>query len=139
MASGTYNTFRTKIMQKSIDMVNDTIKVCLLTSSYTFNPDHTTYASLTNEVSSSGTGYTTGGTNLAGTKSVTQNDTTDTGVFTTSAQHDFAGLTCSVQYAVLYDSTVSNALIACVDLGAQSLTAATLSLVWSGTGIITIA
>ena len=64
MADVIYNSFKGKIMDGSIDLDTDTIKVVLVTSSYTPNIDtHTQYSHITNQVT--GTGYTAGGATLA--------------------------------------------------------------------------
>jgi len=52
MANVIYNSFKQKIMDGSIDLENDTIKVALVTSSYTPDQDnHEDFADITNEVS----------------------------------------------------------------------------------------
>ena len=52
------------VMNGSIDLDTDTIKVLLVTSAYTPDQDtHTKHSDVTNEVS--GTGYTAGGATLA--------------------------------------------------------------------------
>lgn len=53
---------------RATDYLSDTIKVALLTSSYTYATTHETYSDLTNEVT--GTGYSAGGATL-GTKTLT--------------------------------------------------------------------
>ena len=63
MADVIYNSFKRDIMNGSIDLDTDTIKVMLVTSTYTPNQDtHTKRSDVTNEVS--GTGYTAGGATL---------------------------------------------------------------------------
>jgi len=74
-----YNSFKGKIMDGSIDLDTDTIKVVLVTSSYTPNIDtHTQYSHITNQVT--GTGYTAGGATLAN-KSVAVDTTNDRAKF----------------------------------------------------------
>jgi len=74
-----YNSFKGKIMDGSIDLDTDTIKVVLVTSSYTPNIDtHTQYSHITNQVT--GTGYTAGGATLAN-KSVAVDTTNDRAEF----------------------------------------------------------
>lgn len=58
MASGWYNSGKRDILDGTIDLVNDTIKVILVTSSYTPDADHDFANDLTNELS--GTGYASG-------------------------------------------------------------------------------
>lgn len=65
MADVIYNSFKADIMDGSIDLNTDTIKVALVTSSYTPDIDtHTQYSHITNELST-GDGYTVGGATLA--------------------------------------------------------------------------
>ena len=79
MADVIYNSFKGKIMDGSIDLDTDTIKVVLVTSSYTPNIDtHTQYSHITNQVT--GTGYTAGGATLAN-KSVAVDTTNDRAKF----------------------------------------------------------
>lgn len=79
MADVIYNSFKKKIMDGSIDLDTDTIKVVLVTSSYTPNIDtHTQYSHITNQVT--GTGYTAGGATLAN-KSVAVDTTNDRAKF----------------------------------------------------------
>ena len=79
MANVIYNSFKRDIMNGSIDLDTDTIKLMLVTSTYLPNQDtHTKRSDITNEVT--GTGYVAGGFTLAN-KTVTQNNTTNKGVF----------------------------------------------------------
>jgi len=79
MADVIYNSFKGKIMDGSIDLDTDTIKVVLVTSSYSPDIDtHTQYSHITNQVT--GTGYTAGGATLAN-KSVTVDTTNDRAKF----------------------------------------------------------
>ena len=60
MASALYNSFKKKIMDGSIDLDTDTIKIALCTSSYTPNIDtHDFFDDITNELSTA-SGYTAG-------------------------------------------------------------------------------
>ncbi len=79
MADLIYNSFKQKIMDGSIDLDTDTIKLALVTATYAPNQDtHEDFADVTNEIS--GTGYTAGGQALT-TKAVTKDTTDDEGVF----------------------------------------------------------
>src|SRR3712207_1302567 len=63
MANVIYNSFKRNIMSGGIDLDTDTIKVALVTSSYTPDQDaHDNFDDVTNEVS--GTGYTARGVTL---------------------------------------------------------------------------
>lgn len=73
MASIIYQQCFGKAFSGQIVIGTDTIKVMLMTSSYTENKDHDFRSDFTNEVS--GTGYTAGG--ATATCSVTVDDTND--------------------------------------------------------------
>lgn len=67
MATGQWHWYAgglSKILNKEVDLDTDTLKIMLLTSSYTPDPAHDYQADLTNEVT--GDGYTAGGATLAG-------------------------------------------------------------------------
>lgn len=134
MASGIYNRFKANLMNKEIDLEADTIKVALLNNSHSFTATNTVWGDVsTNEIT--GTGYTTGGKTLAN-KSVTEASTTkwdaDDVVWSTA--------TLTAYHAVIYDVTATSNLIASIDFGgAQSVTAADLTIEWDTDGIITLA
>lgn len=134
MASTVYNNFKEQLLNGTFDLTNDTIKVALVTSSYTPNIDsHTAYSDLTNEVS--GTGYSAGGATL-GSQTVSQDNTNDRGVFD-GADTSWTTSTITAHAAVLYDSTASNLLMCYVDFGADYTTVAgTLAITWSSSGIL---
>jgi hypothetical protein len=105
------------------DLETDTVKGCLLTSSYTFNQDtHTAYSDLTNEVSASGTNYSTGGNALTGCAISYASRVTTWGIASPYTL-TFTSLTVpDYRYLWLYDFTPAAAadkkLITCIDLGA---------------------
>lgn len=102
MADVVYNSFKTELGKGSLDLVNDTIKVMLVTSTYTPDPDlHDFVDDVTNEVS--GTGYTAGGQALAN-KSVTQDNTDDEGVFDAD-DVTWANSSITARGAVIYKDT----------------------------------
>lgn len=136
-----YNSYKKNTLDGSIDLVNDTIKVALCTSSYTPNIDsHSFFSDITNEVSASGT-YTAGGFTL-GTKSVTQDNTNNEGVFD-AADASATSATITARYAIIYKSTGTagtSPLIAYVDFGENiSSIAGTFSILWNSAGIINVA
>jgi len=105
MASITfYNTATKDILDGTIDLDTDTIKVSLHSSTYTPSVAHDFYDDITNEMASGG-GYTTGGETLASTAVTT--------VTTNDAMYDAANVTWSsnaagfstARYAVIYKST----------------------------------
>lgn len=138
MASVIYNSFKKFIMDGSIDLENDTIKVALVTSSYTPDIDaHDYFNDITNEVS--GTGYTAGGATLAN-KTVTQDNTDDKGVFDAD-DVTWTNSTITARGAVIYKSTgmdTTSHLIAYIDFGSDKIsTAGTFAIQWNASGILT--
>lgn len=139
MADVIYNSFKKKIMDGSIDLDTDTIKVALVTSSYTPDQDvHDFFDDVTNEVS--GTGYTAGGASLAN-KSVTADNTDNEGVFDAD-DVSWTTSTITARGAVLYKSTgtaSTSALIAYLDFGADKIsTDGTFTIAWNAEGIINL-
>jgi len=141
MADVIYNSFKKKIMDGSIDLDTNTIKVVLVTSSYTPNIDtHTQYSHITNQVT--GTGYTAGGATLAN-KSVAVDTTNDRAKFDAD---DTTWTTASVtaRGAIIY-KYVDNAgnpddtspLICYKDFGADvTSTNADFTIKWHADGIL---
>jgi hypothetical protein len=79
MANLVYNSFKVDIQKEVINLETDTIKMMLVTSAYVPNIDtHSKRSDVTNEVV--GAGYTAGGFTLAN-KTLTQNNTNNTGVW----------------------------------------------------------
>jgi len=141
MADVIYNSFKSKIMDGSIDLDTDTIKVALVTSSYTPNQDsHEDYADLTNECS--GAGYTAGGATLAN-KAVTTDDTDNEGVFDADNVTWSSSTIASARGAVVYKDSGVDAtswLICYLDLGADySSVAGDFTLTWDAEGIVNLA
>jgi len=126
MAVTFYNSFKAKIMDGSIDLDTDTIKMALVTSSYTPNIDsHDFWDDVSaNEVGASGT-YSAGGATLAN-KTITQDNTDNEGVFDFD-NISFTSATITARYAVFYKSTgtaSTSALICYDDLGADKTSTA---------------
>ncbi len=133
MSSGWYNSGKRDILDGTIDLVNDTIKAVLVTSSYTPDADHAFASSLSNELS--GTGYA-GGYNGSGRK------TLGTKAFATDTSGDFAKFSAadivwtainagSPKYLVLVKEITNDAatrLIGWLDLGTVSTNGGDLTL-----------
>lgn len=104
MAITFFNSYKKNVLDGSIDLVNDTIKMMLVTSSYTPNVDSHNFIDdvSANEVAASGT-YSAGGFTL-GTKTTTQDDTDNEGVFD-CADPAATGATITARYAVFYKDT----------------------------------
>lgn len=137
MADVIYNSFKKKIMDGSIDLDTDTIKVALVTSAYTPDQDaHDFFDDVTNEVT--GTGYTAGGASLAN-KAVTADNTDNEGVFDAD-DTVWSTSTITARGAVIYKSTgtaSTSALICYLDFGSDKVsTAGTFTIAWNAEGIL---
>lgn len=140
MANIIYNSFKKNIMNGAIDLDTDTIKVALVTSSYTPNADtHEDMADVTGEVAN-GNGYTTGGATLAN-KTVTADTTDDEGVFDAN-DVTWSTSTITARGAVVYKSTgtAANDLLICYfDFGAdKSSSAGNFTITWNAEGIVNL-
>lgn len=138
MANVIYNSFKRDVMNGSVDLDTDTIKVMLVTSSYTPNKDsHAKRSDVTNEVS--GTGYTTGGATLAN-KTVTADNTNDRGVFDAD-DVVWSAATITARAAVLYKSrgglASADELVCYIDFGSDyTSTAGDFTIPWHASGIL---
>ncbi len=132
MASGIYNRFKANLMNKMVDLEADVINVALYNVSHSFTDSDTDYT-VTNEIT--GTGYVAGGAVLNG-KAVTEAATTKWD----GTDRDWTGATFSAFHAVIYDTSVTNDLIASIDFGGeQQVTSGTFTIQWHANGIITLA
>lgn len=139
MADVIYNNFKEAIMNGSIDLDTDTIKVALVTSTYTPDQDtHDMFDDITNEVS--GTGYTAGGATLAN-KAVSQDNTDNEGVFDAD-DVSWTTSTITARGAVIYKSTgtpSTSPLICYLDFGTDKIsTAGTFTISWNAEGILNL-
>jgi len=104
MAISFYNSFKKNVLDGTIDMANDTIKMMIVTSSYTPNVDSHNFIDdvSANEVAASGS-YSAGGLTLA-SKTTTQDDTDNEGVFD-CADPSATSATITGRYVVFYKDT----------------------------------
>jgi len=140
MPSKLYGNFLVKALNKEVDYDTDTIKVALLTSSYTPDQDAHDYLNDVSTYEVSGTGYTAGGNTLA-SKTVTY-DSANNVIVLDAADTTWASSTITARYAIVYDSTgtaSTSALIGYVDFGSdQSSTNGNFTITWDSTGIVRI-
>lgn len=120
-----------------MDMLSDTIKATLHTSTYTPNQSaNETKSDATNELTTAG-GYTAGGLTLA-SKTNTQSSLVTT---FDAADLSWPGLSVTFRYLVLWDDTPTapaDPLIGWVDSGGdQTLAALDLAVPWNASGIYT--
>ena len=140
MASLIYNKGKAEIMKGNIDLVNDTIKVMLVSSSYTPDKDNDEdRADVTNEVS--GTGYSGGGKALSG-GIVTQDDSNDQAAFDADDLTWTIATLSGVRGAVIYQdngAAASDTLIAYIDLGDDyGSSSEDFTIEWDADGILTL-
>ena len=141
MTSTLYNIFKSEVMKGAFDLINDTIKVALLTSTYTPDIDtHENYDDLTNEVSESGTGYTAGGKTIIN-PAVTVDITDDKGVFD-GDDLTWADSSITARYAVIYKDTgvaSTSKLIGYIDFGADEISdSGDFVIQWADEGIVNL-
>jgi len=142
MPSKLYGNFLKQALNKEIDWDTDTIKVALLSSSYTPNQDTHDYYDDVVGSQVSGTGYTAGGITLASKTSTY--DGSNNVLVLDAADVTWSSSTITARYAVVYNDTpASNAtkpLIGYVDFGSdQSSTNGNFTITWDSTGIVRIA
>lgn len=137
MASLTYNRGKLAILKGEIDLLNDDIKVALVTDSYSPDKDADEFFDdVTNEVS--GTGYTAGGKSLA-SKAVTQDDVNDRAEFDADDLQWVVATITARACVVYYDTGVAatSILIAYIDFGEDfSTVAETFTIEWDSEGIL---
>lgn len=127
MASLIYNSFWNDLGKGNIDLDTDTIKVMLVTSTYTENKDtHTKRSDITNEITA--TGYTAGGKTV--TVAVATDTATDRTTYTLQSVN-WTGFSGTSRKAIYYKSrggaSSADEIIACNDFGADvTITSATM-------------
>ena len=140
MASKLYGNFLLKALNKEVDFDSDTIKVALLSSSYTPDQDAHDYFNDVSTYEVTGTGYTSGGSTLS-SKTATY-DSASNVIVLDAADVTWSASTITARYAVVYDSTgtaSTSALIGYVDFGSdQSSTNGNFTITWDSTGIVRI-
>ena len=128
MVSQLFKSIKTTMLNAGVNFSTDTFKVALLGAGYQYNAANTTWADVSaQEVS--GQGYVAGGQALAG-------QAVANGVFTANSVV-WQNSTLSANYAVIYDVTEGNKLVALIDLGdAKSSSNSDFTITWSPSGIV---
>jgi hypothetical protein len=147
-----YNKFFQYIMDGTIDLDTNTLKVALVTSSYTPSAQHDVLADVLASpspevaaVASPSNGYTQGGVTVTG-NAITFTDTPAQGKFDAD-DAEWTALTATFRYAILYASGTLNGvvdpLIAWILLDATpadiEVAGVDYSIIWSASGIFTLA
>lgn len=108
------NSYKQELFS-GVHLAANTYKIALYTSSATLSKATTAY-SATNEVSNSGTNYTTGGASLSGFATSLDGDTA---VLTFDTPVTWANASFTARGALIYNSSVSNKAVAVLDFGAD--------------------
>jgi hypothetical protein len=135
------NFAKKQLLLGGFNLTTDTIKVALLNSSHSDDPDTLEYFDdvSTNEIS--GTGYTAGGKTLS-SKSVSQDNTNNLAKFD-AADVEWDPLTASnIRYACVYKYTGTNStspILCIIDFGsAYSPSGGLFKIIWGDNGIFRI-
>jgi hypothetical protein len=122
-------SFKEDCLNKEQDLVADTIKIALFTSSASLGAGTTAY-STTNEVAN-GNGYATGGVELT-SRAV---DTTGTTAYFDAADPSWTSATFTANGAMIYNSSNSNKAIAILAFGGDfSVAGGTFQIVFPAAG-----
>jgi hypothetical protein len=138
MSDVVYNAAKKYLLNGSVDLDTDTLKLMLVTSSYTPDIDaHAFRSDVTNEVT--GTGYSSGGTALAN-KTVIQDNTNDRAKFDAD-DVSWPSSTITARGAVLYKSrggaASADELICYFDFGSdKSSSSGTFTVQFNANGIL---
>lgn len=139
MANAVYNSYKDDLIEANVAYLTDTIKIALVTSSYTVDIDaHNFFDDITNEVV--GTGYTAGGATL-GSKTSTQDNTNNRGVMD-AADVTFSASTITARAGILYKDSGTpgtSPLIGYIDFTSdKSSSSSDFTIQWHADGILYI-
>ena len=136
-----YGNALVKALNKEIDWDSDTIKVALVSSTYTPDQDAHDYWDDVSANEVTGTGYTAGGAALA-TKTITYTGATNV-IKLDADDTSWTSSTITARYAVIYDASPvadsAKPLLGYVDFGQnESSSNGTFTIAWNASGIFTI-
>lgn len=123
MAAGTWtfpNGARTKLIDGTFDIDSDTYKMALFLSTSNLSTSSTTFAGVTNEVGTTNTGYTAGGTAVTLTLSGT---TTVTVAISTAPVWTAGSANLTAKWAAIYEVGGNVLCFATLDSGGADVTA----------------
>lgn len=109
MATALTNYFKTLLLKKVVDFVNDTFKIALMEPTFIYDVDtQQVYADISSDELSTAYGYTAGGASLSGV-AVSQDDTNDraTAIWS-NVTWNISGGDISCGGAIIYDDTVAS-------------------------------
>lgn len=130
-----FNNFKEQLMLKTIDLVNDVVKIALYSDAFAAGDvDGAAPAySVTNEISASG--YSAGGATL-GSKTVTQDDTNDRAAWDGADVTWNSLATSTIQQAIAYDDTTATKWnLITWEIGTNS-NGGNYTLQWAATGLM---
>lgn len=143
MASAAYNKGKFLLLNGSINLTSDTIKVMLVSSAYTFNADHNFVSDVSaNEISVTNYtgGFGGGGRQTVGTKTFTEDDTNDWAYFDAADNVWTAlGAGATIGGAILIKEITNDAaspLIAFLDLTDTATNGGDITIAWNSGGLI---
>jgi len=135
-----YNNFKELLLLADTNFSSATLKLMLLTSSYTPDQDAHDFIDDASPNEVSGTGYTAGGMTLAG-QTVSQDNTDNEGVFDAN-DVQWTTATITARYAILYrDSGTpgTSPIIALWDFGTdKSSSGGTFQITWNAEGVLNV-
>jgi len=139
MTNQVYNSFKRDSMVGVFNLSADTLKVALVTSSYSPNIDtHAKYSDITNEVV--GAGYSTSGQTLAGV-TITE-DTVNDKAYLDANDVDWTSSTITAAGAVIYKvsgAAATSPLVGYVDFGgSKSSSNGDFIIQWNVNGILSL-
>src|SRR3990172_2996915 len=144
MASSWYNRGVYSILSGNINLNSNTIKVMLVTSAYTFDPDHN-FVSNVNSFELTVGGYTGGfggaGRKTLSNKEFTENDTDDLAYFDDTADLTWTSLATgeTIGGAILIKEVTNDGdspIIAFMDLTNTPTNGGNITVAWSADGIL---
>ncbi len=146
MASAWFNRGKQQILSGGTNLLTDTIKVMLVTSSYTFDADHNFVSEVSaNEPAVSGYtgGFAGAGRKTLANKSVTEDDTSDLAFFdaddlTWSALATGATIGGAILIKEVTNDAASHLLIF-MDLADTPTNGGDITIAWNASGIIRLA
>jgi len=153
MASGTSNKFREGILNGTINLSSDTIKVMLLSSqagSYVFNPDNDFLSSGSPSATSCefvGTGYAGGfsgaGRKTLSNKSIVKDNSADVAYFDNTVDTTWTAISGqTISFAIVYKSVTADTdsiIIAVIDVTDLVTNGSDVTLQYAADGVLKIA
>ena len=134
MADFTYSSFKSGLLTKQHDVLNDTLKVVLVSGTYTPTHSHTSYTTHVASHEVAGSGYTTGGDTIDSVSVVNGNNFS----YLDGDNVAWPSSTITASGAVVYnDSHASKAVVSYIDFGQnRSSSNGNFQVTWNSAGIV---